>query len=91
MASPWTPPLDKGGTDDLIDDAFNYLFTNSAREIKLADVAARAAISRAGADAGRVRIAAHAREKHHGGADDEPEIPHRSQMLSGSRAVNRHR
>jgi AraC-like DNA-binding protein len=45
LASPWTPPHDKGGTDDLIDDALNYLFTNSAREIKLADVAARAAMS----------------------------------------------
>jgi AraC-like DNA-binding protein len=45
LASPWTPPLDKGGTDDLIDDALNYLFTNSAREIRLADVAARVAMS----------------------------------------------
>ena len=45
LASPWIPPLDKGGTDDLIDDALNYLFTNSAREIRLADVAARAAMS----------------------------------------------
>ncbi|MDF2746841.1 MAG: putative oxidoreductase [Propionibacteriaceae bacterium] len=37
--------MDKGGTDDLIDDTLNFLFTNSAREIKLADVAARAAMS----------------------------------------------
>jgi hypothetical protein len=27
LARPWIPPLDKGGTDDLIDDALNYLFT----------------------------------------------------------------
>ena len=45
LASPWIPPQDKGGTDYLIDDALNYLFTNSAREIRLADVAARAAMS----------------------------------------------
>jgi AraC-like DNA-binding protein len=45
LASPWIPPQDKGGTDDLIDDALNYLFTNSAREIRLADVAARVAMS----------------------------------------------
>jgi AraC-like DNA-binding protein len=45
LARPWIPPLDKGGTDDLIDDALNYIFTNSAREITLADVAARAAMS----------------------------------------------
>ena len=45
LASPWIPPQDKGGTDDLIDDALNYLFANSAREIRLADVAARAAMS----------------------------------------------
>src|SRR4030095_14611986 len=45
LSSPWIPPLDKGGTDDLIDDALNYTFTNSAREIRLADVAARAAMS----------------------------------------------
>ena len=44
LASLWTPPQDKGGTDDLIDDALNYLFANSAREIRLADVAARAAV-----------------------------------------------
>ena len=45
LASPWIPPQDKGGTEDLIDDALNYLFTNSAREIRLADVAARVAMS----------------------------------------------
>jgi hypothetical protein len=32
LASPWTPPQEKGGTDDVIDDALNYIFTNSARE-----------------------------------------------------------
>jgi AraC-like DNA-binding protein len=48
LASPWIPPLDKGGTDDVIDDALNYIFTNSAREIRLADVAARAAMSESG-------------------------------------------
>ena len=45
LASPRIPPQDKGGTDDLIDEALNYLFTNSAREIRLADVAARVAMS----------------------------------------------
>ena len=48
LASPWTPPQDKGGTDDLIDDALNYIFTNSAREIRLAEVAARVAMSESG-------------------------------------------
>ena len=48
LARPWIPPLDKGGTDDVIDDALNYIFTNSAREITLADVAARAAMSESG-------------------------------------------
>jgi AraC-like DNA-binding protein len=48
LASPWIPPLDKGGTDDLIDDALNYIFTNSRGEIRLADVAARAAMSESG-------------------------------------------
>lgn len=45
LARPWIPPLDKGGTDDFIDDALNYIFSNSACEITLADVAARAAMS----------------------------------------------